>query len=36
MIVNYMEENVRSYLNNILKTKSAYVNTCTCKHGPFS
>ena len=30
MVVNYMEEIVRSYLNNLLKTDPAYVNICRC------
>lgn len=32
MIVNYMEEIVRNYLNNILKTDPAYANVCKCEH----
>ena len=31
MIVNYMEEIVRNYLQNFLKTDETYANTCKCE-----
>ncbi len=30
MLVNYMEEIVKNYLNNTLKTDPAYKNICKC------
>jgi competence protein ComFB len=30
MVVNYMEEIVENYLNNVLKTDKAYTDTCKC------
>jgi competence protein ComFB len=32
MIVNYMEEIVRDYLKNILKTDPMYTDICKCEH----
>lgn len=32
MIVNYMEEIVRDYLMNILKTDPIYADICKCEH----
>lgn len=31
MILNYMEEIVKNYLKNILKTDTAYANVCKCE-----
>lgn len=32
MVVNYMEEIVKNYLTNILKTDKAYADICKCEH----
>lgn len=32
MVFNYMEELVRNYLNNVLKTDQNYSNVCKCEH----
>lgn len=31
MVVNYMEEIVRNYLNSVLKTDPSYGNICRCE-----
>ena len=32
MVLNYMEEIVKDYLNNILRTDPNYSNICKCDH----
>lgn len=32
MVINYMEEIVKNYLNSILKTDPNYSNICKCDH----
>lgn len=31
MVINYMEEIVRNYLNDLFKTNTSYTNVCRCE-----